>query len=1050
MVTLQELKKRLPKPGHVIAQRYVLVAPLDRGGFGLLWSADDQATNRRVALKFLARKDQDAAITNLKHEFTVLSGLAHPHVIAPFNFDHDANLGNFYTLPLLDALPLHKACHGQSVAYVEGLLVQVLRALAYVHSQGILHGDIKPQNLLVEHAATDQPHMRLIDFGLARTQVDTQGEGTLGYMAPEMFLGLPVDSRADLYAVGVVFYQALSGSNPFFDIDATHAQHKHCQLIPPSLREARAEVPAYLDDIIMRLLAKTPDQRYATARHVLQELKLLSPAHYPLEDAYTQVTYIPGGATFLGQREVRNAVHNCLTSDTAVRLCISGDGGFGKSTCASFVRCQAALHDYRVLHIDGPSDTVIPHITTALSEALTDPAQRLVCVIDDAPAVLEAETQLTQLLQLVCAAQGRHHHVILTCRTAHALPSGIIDDSWQHARLREFSVNDIIAYLSQAVTMSDNALRPLAEQLFAKTDGIPALVAATVIQLLQREFLVDGGGAWTEEQLHDISIDLDTIDPPSALLDDVRTRLATLPSIAQAALRWLTLSETPLDAIVLTQLDPQYEQTAWDQCLRELFATGWIGYDPRTGAYDCSDGSLTAAMQSSLDTETKQHHYAQLLDYARTQHQDEAICDHYHMRCAPSDDAFAALLRMCARLDREGQPGRALALLEGWKNHRSEQQDFAWAQAYAYHAISADRCDEGIAQIINALDSCPDPHQSTQLHCQLIQLHLRKRDWPAATAAMSNAQHHLSTAHTDDPALPIILANLEAQCDLGTNNIQDALEIFQCTATQAQQLPLDTQQRIDNNDAAACYLQLGDTQAALTILQDIVEHERCAPESRRMAKVLYHLGTALQQSEQVSAAYETYERGMQIAHNLHDIKLLVAFYNALGIVARELERISESCTWFARALPLAYRVSDLSSACALSINHARLLLRQNCAAQAQLQLDTFEKILNSNISIPNAEIQRCVIFHLQGEAARQQHNFVKALTTLAKAWEIATVTNLTKFRAPIALTTAEVFFDQQKNTDAHTWIERAEAAPHDQAMARAIISLREQIETRQP
>lgn len=252
--------------------KYEILGVLGRGGMGTVYKAHDPAIDRTVALKTIRRELIDGSagesmVERFRNEARAAGRLNHPGIVAIYDFGEDADVA-YIAMEFVDGCGLGQFMKHDTrmpIADVVSIMVQLLEALEYVHQRGVIHRDIKAANLLI----TGSGKLKITDFGIARidtanlTQVGSI-VGTPNAMAPEQFLGLAVDHRADLFSVGVVFYELLAGTRPFSgSVDAMAYQVCNVQQMPPS-----AHVPGLstlFDAICARALAKRADERYADA-----------------------------------------------------------------------------------------------------------------------------------------------------------------------------------------------------------------------------------------------------------------------------------------------------------------------------------------------------------------------------------------------------------------------------------------------------------------------------------------------------------------------------------------------------------------------------------------------------------------------------------------------------------------------------------------------------------------------------------------------------------------------------------------------------------------
>ncbi len=269
--------------------RYQLARSLGQGGMGLVYEAQDRLLGRRVAVKFCAVNSPEAK-QQLEQEARAASRLNHPNIAQVYDYGETADGRPFIVLEYVDGRNLSELIAGRPLAVSEAVRVarEVAQALSEAHRHGIIHRDIKPGNIRI----TSRNQVKVLDFGLARLapaalhpietlpeaphSVVGQIKGTPAFMAPEQARGRPVDPRSDLFSLGAVFYECLTGRRPFSgeSLADTLSQVLHHDPPPPS--RLNPGCPLEVDRIVMRLLAKNPDQRYQSAEEFLSELSAWS------------------------------------------------------------------------------------------------------------------------------------------------------------------------------------------------------------------------------------------------------------------------------------------------------------------------------------------------------------------------------------------------------------------------------------------------------------------------------------------------------------------------------------------------------------------------------------------------------------------------------------------------------------------------------------------------------------------------------------------------------------------------------------------------------
>ncbi len=260
---------------------YRVVSKLGAGGMGVVWKAIQLGTEQAVAIKTLGLGPSASrkARQRFEREVRLAAGLKHPNIARVYDSPlHHGRYG--YVMELIHGIPLdqyvakHQLTYGQSMA----LLIQVCRAVQYAHERGVVHRDLKPSNVLV----TEDGQTKLLDFGLARVKderdlsVTKPGEvvGTPNYMSPEQVDGRlgEVDEGSDIYALGVMMYQVITGRVPYEgSLTSVVSQIGKGEFLPP--RQINRSVPGDLETICLKAMSRYRDHRYATAKALAEDLE---------------------------------------------------------------------------------------------------------------------------------------------------------------------------------------------------------------------------------------------------------------------------------------------------------------------------------------------------------------------------------------------------------------------------------------------------------------------------------------------------------------------------------------------------------------------------------------------------------------------------------------------------------------------------------------------------------------------------------------------------------------------------------------------------------
>ena len=262
----------------IIDGRYRVLKRLGSGGMAEVYCAEDQQLGRRVALKLLHRRfaDDEQFVERFRREASSAAGLSHPNIVGIF--DRGEWDGTYYiAMEFVEGRTLKDIIRERGPAPPEAaadVALQILRAARYAHRHGIVHRDIKPHNVLID----DEGRVRVTDFGIARAGVSDMTEtgsvmGTAQYLSPEQAQGKPVDERSDLYSIGVVLYELLTGRVPFDAESPVSVALMQVSERPVPPMEVNPEVPPALDAVTLRAMEKDPDRRYQDADEFIAALE---------------------------------------------------------------------------------------------------------------------------------------------------------------------------------------------------------------------------------------------------------------------------------------------------------------------------------------------------------------------------------------------------------------------------------------------------------------------------------------------------------------------------------------------------------------------------------------------------------------------------------------------------------------------------------------------------------------------------------------------------------------------------------------------------------
>jgi serine/threonine-protein kinase len=404
-----------PYLGTTIDGRYRIESVLGEGGMGVVYLAWHKAIEKRIAVKVLRLdKGRDRSVTDrFLQEAKAASSIGNPHIVDVSDFGSLPDGSAFFTMEWLEGKPLNRVLEEVRPLPVERVVrigAQIADALAAAHERGIVHRDLKPDNIFLLRRGSNEDFVKILDFGVAKvtngaSKLTIAGTmlGTPLYMSPEQAEGTAVDSRTDIYALGVILYEMAAGRVPF-DGDTLVgilSQHMCAPVVPIRDLSPELSIPPELDKIILRALAKKPEERYQTMADIAGDLRRVGLAlgSEGSDDGTNSADAIilttrdvaPNGG--LGRRRAgwrMPARVGIVMASVALSLAVVGT----LALRGCLTRREEAASSIAVLASQHPA-VAPPQVTDVWTDPRTDEPHRVLLVIDPSDAqVLRDGTEL--------------------------------------------------------------------------------------------------------------------------------------------------------------------------------------------------------------------------------------------------------------------------------------------------------------------------------------------------------------------------------------------------------------------------------------------------------------------------------------------------------------------------------------------------------------------------------------------------------------------------------------------------------------------------------
>lgn len=997
-----------------IDQKYEALELLGKGGAGYAVLAKHK--DQPVAIKLLnltLAKDPQKVIQKFKKEFLTLKKLNHPHIGKIYDFGFDSGLNFYYFVgEYIRGQDIRKATLNLSPEKSEALFVQTLQALHYLHTfgrAGLRHNDIKTANILVTQDNTEGPAVKLIDFGLTTfAPLDMRG-GTASYMSPEQLLftfpdlieGMKMpkpDARADLYALGVVWYYCLTGLNPFWvERDPQATLKRHFEFFPQPPSSLRQAIPSYLDKIILKLLKINPDQRYASAAEVIQDLRYLSGKPYSVIPQAARGYFLPWGE-WINQEQTWKPLKAKWPPKGPEHIWIIGETGQGKSKILEHFKNYVQAQEGRVLLLKQPE--AVAEWLDDLKRAAQNLSQKTVVAVDDYHEKHPARPHLEELWKELRYAQHwdqQRKIPWLFVFTASAGPMDHPEFFTTTLHLRNFNLGELKEWLRSLSPKKD--LPPpekFLHKLYRHTEGNPLWVTSVLKIMGEKGLLWNDDGAWSPALFQEIGVDFGKLDIPKDLTDILQTEWQARTHEEKGFLKWLACFPGGAD-LALCQ-DPE--------CLEKLTRLGLLEVDEKKRIGFKNPFWQKNIYEGLAEREKEAAH--RRIARALNQRETPAHRLAYHTaRCGSPRQRLRSLEELAGFYGRAGMFEEEIA---------ARQQQLAlllparWAKQLEVVIHTARllknhlRFDRAHCLLDDWLEKLPKTKTYARWRAALLRqkglVQLRENKPKAARQTLEVALAAVAKL-PGQPKDTILIENTIAKSWLDEGKIDRAIAIYRQTREAGKKF------QVENNDLGYAYLLAQKREKAMACLTEDSKLLEKAEDKTRWLRSFFLLGSAERKlMRDYPAAIKHYQRCAELARALRDpdwrmraLNGMAATYldsaHADGHPKKKENAFRQALAFFEESLAICRQLKkDLSNldfeTAAIHLNMATCHQEMGNFVKAADELNTIITVLEAKPKKESREWARlCEAYVALADNCSLQNRHAEMGGPIKKAWTIA-------------------------------------------------------------
>lgn len=910
-------------PGFKIDQRYEVIKTLGSGFSGEVLLVKDGDGLKALKLLKTVQINVSAAeaLANFRREFSILQGLNHPHVARIMDFGLEPKLKKYYfTTEFVDGLEMHKACEGVDVETTERLILQVLRALNYLHARGIFHYDLKPQNILIEIENGRPVCAKIIDFGLAGFAAPGKKAGTPAYMAPEVIEGRHLDGRTDIYAMGVLIYRVLTGLNPFAGKSLKETFEKQMTLVPPRPSSLSPALPKWWDHIVARMIEKNPDRRYSQASQIIRDLNYLSNQSFDIETEDTRLSYLPESGALIGREEEWRAFTalfaKVFESERLIEdkvLLVAGPRGVGKTRLLREIKHYAQLKNVPVRTAQELREGECPqHFILAIDDETAD--------VNTVNAIVQEFAKERCLVLWAAEELPRHWH------------------SSQVIRLGNFDKTQLKAYL-ESVTGFERTPAELIDGIHERTLGNPFFVTEFVKALLRENVLFDAvTGQWKAENLADLRVDFDKIRVPGTIEEAILESLADLTDVEKEVLNLLAVHGEALEGSRIIALTAGRAAT---EALLHLVGSGILRDVSGRQSYAFANLLFSSVITKSLGAAELEAYHDRLA--AVFSEEDGGFDWLVHVGYGSNEaKAVPALERLGAKFVEKKFFKKAADAYEKIRVMMADQRDpralkalFEIGQCF-FEMRDYDAARDRFERLREFYLAAPDAENSENLvkvHYKLIDIQIHLGGFSQAGELIAGTSLLLAQSPSAKTGR-LILKNYEGLIIFRKGDPDRALEILEKSYAQwRDELSLDEKRVVGNNHILHVLTFKNDHRRIISFIESHLPILEKLANIFWLAEAHYYLGEAFRRQASFESSHDAealyrkaflaFERTEDLARQIHNTSYLLRAYNGMGNVCTSQNQMDEALKHYERALVIAQK-SDIEVAAAIAINVANI------------------------------------------------------------------------------------------------------------------------------
>lgn len=969
---------------------YDLIEKIGSGGLACVYKAHNPE-QRTVALKVLLSQDPED-IERLKSEFLLLKGINHPNIVQVYDFSHTDENNSYFSMEYIDGNDFKSYFQNMNYQKLYCILFQACQTLEFLHIKDIIHGDIKPSNILISSDAQNNPSVKFTDFGFAeydKGRGQLGWKGTIPYLAPEIIRGEQYNHQIDLYSLGVMLYEVLTGKLPFEESDVMGIAKGHLEKEPEFPDDSKA--PEFLKQLTLKLLKKDPLDRYYSAREVIKDIEQASGVKEKQAELTLSRSLIVSSSVANREEELSLLKYLFEEAKCGRReiILLKSEQGIGKTRLLrefkSFVQTNGATVIWKGVPESGEAPlSELENISTNSYPAvfIFDDFQKINLEILNSLVTLINQAKMDKVI--ICLALDKNQ--TLSEEDGKAQQVEQILESNLNSALTKVVLKPLDRKETSEMINSmfrwkvDN--ERINQTIYKKTAGSPLLITGLMSSLLEQGYIRKAGSNWELDPACS-----GTLNVPESYIKEIKERLDRLSSDSLSLIRIASVLGQEFESDILSEVSGFDE----DDTANYLTLISMENLVQKTSSSNktCAfvNGMVRELIYNEIDKGKRKelhHKCGEVLERTYSSNPEPVVDTLAYHFVQAENRALAFKYSLLAGRKSEEEYNHVEAIkhyedaLKFYEERSKEpiaSKDEILAGLGKQHAISGN-LDKALDYYSKAIEICREetrsPDRIAKLYQEMGVLYLRKGEYENAIRVLNDGLSICSEVQ-----YPRVSAELNTTLGWVYQRRSDYHQAVSCFQKSVELLGKENSKELGLalNGLGVVYWESGEFNKALNHYHRSLKIFDALKDEKGLAAVNNSLGLLYRSKGQPRDALNCFEKALQFEQKSGNLVNLSFLYNNIGLTWENLYEWDKSLDYYQRSYELKERAGDQKGLANILTNLGLVYLRRgalNKSIESHLKALKLFQDLKDKPGVAHSSSSLGEVYLLKGEWSKSK------------------------------------------------------------------------------